>query len=85
MYILYVYTFQRKEVNMVRARVFKSGNSQAIRLPKEFRVAGQELEIFRRGLEIVLREPETNVTRAFDLLTALPDVFLPERAIEPGK
>jgi len=68
---------------MVRARVFKSGNSQAIRLPKEFRVDGQELEIFRRGLEIVLREPETNVARAFDLLTALPDDFLPDRGQAP--
>jgi antitoxin VapB len=68
---------------MVRARVFKSGNSQAIRLPKEFRVEGRELEIFRRGLEIVLRVPETNVTRAFDLLTALPDDFLPDRGQAP--
>ena len=65
------------------AKVFKSGNSQAIRLPKEFRVEGQELEIFRRGREIVLREPETSVVRAFDLLSSLPDDFLPERDQEP--
>jgi antitoxin VapB len=68
---------------MARARVFKSGNSQAIRLPKEFRVEGQELEIFRRGREIVLREPEANVARAFDLLRSLPDDFLPDRGQEP--
>ena len=67
---------------MVTARVFKSGNSQAIRLPKEFRVESQELEIFRRGREIVLREPEVNVARAFDLLSALPDDFLQDRAQE---
>lgn len=64
---------------MVIARVFKSGNSQAIRLPKEFRVEGSELEIFRRGREIVLREPETNMARAFDLLSQLPDDFLLDR------
>ena len=61
---------------MTTARVFKSGNSQAIRLPKEFRVEGREVEIFRRGREIVLREPESNMARAFELLASLPDDFL---------
>jgi len=32
---------------MDTARVFRSGNSQAIRQPKEFRFAGKEVEIFR--------------------------------------
>lgn len=69
---------------MAIARVFKSGNSQAIRLPKEFRVEGKELEIFRRGREIVLRVPDVkNIARAFDLLRSLPDDFLPEREQEP--
>ncbi|MDL2275421.1 type II toxin-antitoxin system VapB family antitoxin [Desulfosarcina sp. OttesenSCG-928-G10] len=68
---------------MTTARVFKSGNSQAIRLPKEFRVNVQELEIFRRGDEIVLREPKKNLVRAFELLTALPEDFLPDRNQEP--
>ncbi|MCY7355760.1 MAG: type II toxin-antitoxin system VapB family antitoxin [Lysobacter sp.] len=63
---------------MSTARVFKSGNSQAVRLPKEFRVKSTELEIFRRGEEIVLREPGKGLTRAFDLLTSLPDDFLVE-------
>jgi len=63
---------------MITARVFKSGNSQAIRLPKEFRVEAQEMEIFRRGREIVLQEPETNMAQAFNLLISLPDDFLPD-------
>ncbi len=63
---------------MTIARVFKSGNSQAVRLPKEFRVSGKELEIFRRGQEIVLREPAEGLSRAFELLAGLPDDFLPE-------
>ena len=47
---------------MATARVFKSGNSQAIRLPKQFRVDSPTLEIFRRGEEIVLRAPrEENI------------------------
>ena len=60
---------------MARTRVFQSGNSQAVRLPKEFSVRSHELEIFRRGDEIVLREPAEGLTRAFELLAGLPDDF----------
>jgi len=56
-----------------RAKVFRSGGSQAVRLPKQFRVRSKELEISRRGDEIVLREHTgAMMTRAFDLLAALP-------------
>ncbi|MDX8126571.1 AbrB/MazE/SpoVT family DNA-binding domain-containing protein [Methylomonas sp. OY6] len=41
---------------MTYARIFQSGNSQAVRLPKEFRFNADRVEIFRRCDEIVLRE-----------------------------
>jgi antitoxin VapB len=55
------------------ARVFRSGNSQAVRLPKQFRLKSKEVEIFRRGEEIVLREKDGTMVRAFELLAGLPD------------
>lgn len=58
---------------MGTARVFRSGNSQAVRLPKQFRLKSGEVEIFRRGDEIVLREKDGTMQRAFDLLADLPD------------
>jgi len=58
---------------MGTARVFRSGNSQAVRLPKQFRLESGEVEIFRRGKEIVLREKSGTMTRAFELLAGLPD------------
>jgi antitoxin VapB len=58
---------------MGTARVFRSGNSQAVRLPKQFRLKSKEVEIFRRGDEIVLREKDANLARAFDLLAGLPE------------
>jgi len=68
---------------MRTARVFRSGNSQAVRLPKEFRFKGKEVEIFRRGNEVVLREKEKSLARAFELLASLPDDFdLPGREKE---
>jgi antitoxin VapB len=65
---------------MGTARVFRSGNSQAVRLPKEFRLKSKEVEIFRRGEEIVLREKSGSMTRAFELLADLPeDVAIKDR------
>jgi antitoxin VapB len=61
---------------MATARVFRSGNSQAVRLPKEYRLKGTEVEIFRRGEEIVLREKAEGLVRAFEILAELPDDFL---------
>jgi antitoxin VapB len=58
---------------MATARVFRSGNSQALRLPKEFRLQSKEVEIFRRGDELVVREKSGAVGRAFEILAELPD------------
>jgi antitoxin VapB len=37
------------------AKIFKHGGSQAVRLPKAFRFSGFEVEIEKRGEEVVLR------------------------------
>jgi antitoxin VapB len=61
---------------MATARVFKSGNSQAVRLPKEFRFKGDEVEIYRRGEEVVLREAPRGMERALEIIQDLPsDMF----------
>ena len=57
--------------------VFQSGNSQAVRLPKEFRFKSKTVEIFRRGDEVVLRErPQT----LGELLDSLPPITAEEGA-----
>lgn len=63
---------------MTYARVFQSGNSQAVRLPKEFRLNVDQVEIFRRGDEIILREAPINATAIFDALAQLPADFMSE-------
>jgi antitoxin VapB len=60
---------------MAMAKVFRSGKGQALRLPKQFHLKSKEVEIFRRGDEIVLREKSGLMKRAFDLLAGLPDDF----------
>ncbi len=65
---------------MTTAKVFRSGNSQAVRLPKRYRFKGKEVEIFRRGNEVVLREKSDNLADAFDLIIGLPDdLEIPDR------
>jgi antitoxin VapB len=61
---------------MTYARVFQSGNSQAVRLPKEFRLNTDKVEIFRRGDELVMREVPLSATAIFDALASLPADFL---------
>jgi antitoxin VapB len=63
---------------MGKARVFKSGNSQAVRLPKEFRFDVKEVEILRRGNDIVLRKPRRNLAHAFAALASMPEDFMAE-------
>jgi antitoxin VapB len=46
--------------------VFQSGNSQAVRLPKEFRFKSKTVEIFRRGNEVVLREKPRTMAELMD-------------------
>ncbi len=40
---------------MRRAKVFKSGNSQAVRLPKDLKLDAKEVTIFRQDGDLVLR------------------------------
>lgn len=44
---------------MTITKVFQSGNSQAIRIPREFQFDVAEVEIERHGDEIVPRPPVT--------------------------
>ncbi len=61
---------------MPYARVFQSGNSQAVRLPKELRLKANKVEVFRRGDELVMREVPLSATAIFDVLAALPKDFM---------
>lgn len=66
---------------MADTTVFQSGNSQAVRLPKEFRFKSKTVEIFRRGDEVVLREKRRTLG---DVLAQLPPLTA-EDAEELGR
>lgn len=45
---------------MKTARVFKSGNSQAVRLPKDFKLDVTEVYVFQKDGDLVLRPLRKN-------------------------
>ena len=55
----------------MRTKVFQSGNSQAVRIPKAFRFDVDEVEIFD-GDEVFLRARPKHLGEAFHLLASLP-------------
>ncbi|AWB23332.1 AbrB/MazE/SpoVT family DNA-binding domain-containing protein [Methylobacterium currus] len=57
---------------MAVAKLFMSGGSQAVRLPREFRFDGSAVEIFRRGDEVVLRERPTHLSVLLDIIDSMP-------------
>ncbi|HTQ99924.1 MAG TPA: type II toxin-antitoxin system VapB family antitoxin [Candidatus Acidoferrum sp.] len=68
---------------MTIARIFKSGNSQALRLPKKFRFKAAEVEIFQRGDELVIREKAKGMASAFNLLAELGEDLPEAKRIDP--
>jgi antitoxin VapB len=56
---------------LAKAQVVNSRNGQVIRLPKEIHIKTEEVEVFRRGNEIILREKMTPMQKAFQLIAEL--------------
>ena len=63
--------------------VFKSGNSQAVRLPKDFQVPDSRLEIFRNGDEIILRRIPLSLEDVFREFGKMPEDFMAEGREDP--
>lgn len=69
-----------KAQSPVETTVFQSGNSQAIRIPKEFQFHTKRVEIFREGKSIVLRPAPATAAEA---LADLPPLSASEgRALD---
>lgn len=60
----------------MEAKIFQSGNSQAVRIPKEYRFDTDVVEIFKRGDELILKPRPRTLGKAFELLASLPEDFM---------
>ena len=80
MYIHNVYT----ETAMTKkAKLFQNGGSQAVRLPVEFRLEGDEVQIEKIGNTLVLRPMVRSWSEFFSSPVTVPDDFLDGRGDEP--
>ena len=61
---------------MKTAKIFRSGNSQAVRIPKEFRMEGHEVEILKRGASLVLRPKRMSWAALIESLQKFTDDFM---------
>jgi antitoxin VapB len=66
---------------METAKIFWSGRSQAVRLPKEFRLRGDEVRIRRHGSAIIL-EPIAEDWTWLDLIASKLDEDFVQAASE---
>jgi len=64
---------------MKTAKLFMNGQSQAVRLPKEFRMAGNEVYIKKEGEVVMLLPKEKSWDTLFDSLKHFAKDFKIER------
>jgi antitoxin VapB len=68
---------------MKTAKIFRSGNSQAVRIPKEFQIQGDEVEIECKG-ELLLLRPKKRSWDAFgESLRKFTDDFMRDGRDQP--
>ena len=65
---------------MQQAKLFQNGQSQAVRLPKEFRFAGDSVSVKRVGKAVVLLPLNEPWETLFDALAQFSPDFMEERS-----
>jgi len=69
---------------METAKLFKNGNSQAVRLPKKFRFSGSEVRIFKNGHQVILEPIDETWDSMFDALKDFPEDFMKDGRNQPA-
>ena len=65
-----------------KAKLFQNGGSQAVRLPAEYRLEGDEVQIEKIGNTLVLRPIVRSWSEFFSSPVSVPDDFLSDRGDE---
>ena len=74
-----------REIRLSRtAKLFWSGRSQAVRLPKEFRMKGAEVRIRRQGAAVILEPVATDWTWLDSIAGEFSDDFFAAGRSQPG-
>jgi len=68
---------------METAKLFQNGKSQAVRLPKKFKMPGTMVKISQQGNQVILEPLETTWNSLFDSLVDFPDDFMENGREQP--
>jgi len=68
---------------MKTAKIFRSGNSQAVRIPKEFQLEGDEVEIQKKGNTLILRPKKKSWTSLIESLDKFTEDFMSNGRRQP--
>jgi antitoxin VapB len=79
----YIDATWHRYIAMQTAKLFWSGRSQAVRLPKEFRLPGEAVRIHRRGNAVILEPLAEDWSWLDSIAGQLDDDFAQAVAEEP--
>jgi antitoxin VapB len=68
---------------MNTAKIFRNGKSQAVRLPKEFKLGGSEVYIKRVGRNVIITPKDNAWESLINSLSLFTDDFMAERNQPP--
>ena len=68
---------------MKTAKVFRSGNSQAVRIPKEFQLEDAEVEIRKQGEALILSPRKKSWATLIESLNKFTDDFMANGRNQP--
>ena len=65
-------------------KVFKSGNSQAVRIPKKFRIKGNKVIIQKEKNRLIIIPPEEQLDELFKMLKDLDEKDFQKNRNQPS-
>jgi len=68
---------------METAKIFQNGSSQAVRLPKAYRLPGNEVRIFKKDNQVILEPIEKTWDAFFESLSEFPENFMKDGRNQP--
>lgn len=82
-FYLHMEEMPTKGTPMETVKLIQDGSSQLIRLPINFKISTDEVQLYRQGNKIILEPIEKSWNALFESLIEFPDDFFPDGRQQP--